>query len=143
MRPLPKGSSLTAIFDSCNSGTLLGNVSCTHICHPLLLISRKTSSITGATMYIGLGSTREVVGATPFETASVRRYHAPLTCHYPSSYPLVQLGRTAESRRPRARVDTAPRIGKVAPRRTSTSTTSYKGKFPRLRNASFATAGAA
>ena len=78
VKGLPKGSSLTAIFDSCHSGTLLGNVSSTHIHYPLLLMLRKTSTITNATMYTGLGSTGVVVGATPSETTLVRRHHAPL-----------------------------------------------------------------
>ena len=60
---LPKDSSLTAIFDSCHSGTLLGIVSSKRIPYPLSLMLGKTSTITGATMYTGLGSTRVIVEA--------------------------------------------------------------------------------
>ena len=133
MKGLPRGSALTAIFDSCTSGTLLGNVSSTHTTHPLLLIPRKTSSTTSATTCTGLGSTREVVGATLFETTSVCRHHVPSTCCCPSSYLLVQLGETAKARRLHLPVDPAPSIGGAASRSTSTSPASSKSSWTPLR----------
>ena len=78
---LPPGSSLTAIFDSCNSGTLLGNISSMHARRPPLLIPRKTSTIIGATTYIARGSVREGVAAEPSKTMSVSCRRAFTTCH--------------------------------------------------------------
>ena len=71
VKPLPKGSALTAIFDSCTSGTLLGNVPSMHTRCPLSLTPGKTLTITSAITSIGRGSTREDVKAIPFETALV------------------------------------------------------------------------
>ena len=79
--PLPKGSALTAIFDSCNSGTLLGNISSTHLC-PLSLTPGKILTIIGATTCIGHGSTREGEGATPSKAASVRRHHISIAAYH-------------------------------------------------------------
>jgi hypothetical protein len=80
---LPLGSSLTAIFDSCNSGTLLGNASSMHVRHLPLLIPRKTSTIISATTYIARGSAREGVAAKPSKTTSVSRRRAFTICHCP------------------------------------------------------------
>ena len=92
--PLPPGSSLTVIFDSPNSGTLLGNASFRHVRRPLLLTPRKTSTIISATTYIARGSTREKVGVEPSEITSVSRHCTFITCNCSSFHAFVQLGGT-------------------------------------------------
>jgi len=73
VNPLPKGSALTAIFDSCNSGTLLGNGSSTSLYSQPFTLG-KISAIIGAITCIGHGSTRESVGVKPSKTASARQH---------------------------------------------------------------------
>ena len=79
MKGLPKGSALTAIFDSCTSGTLLGNVPSIRTRCSLPLIPRKTSVTISATMYIDRGLTRENVQVLPCKTTSVSLHRTSLT----------------------------------------------------------------
>ena len=110
--PLPKGSALTAIFDSCNSGTLLGNIPSTPLC-PLSLTPGKILTIIGATMCIGHGSTGESEGAKSFKTASVRRHRTSMTAYHLTP---LQLGGTPESLVLRPRADPTPHFGRAAAR---------------------------
>ena len=119
--PLPPGSSLTAIFDSCNSDTLLGNVSSIHVRSPLFLTPRKTSAIIGATPYIARGLTREDVGAEASETMLVSRHCVSFTCRCSSLYPFVQLGRTAKPLALDPRANAVPQAGAGATRKPSAS----------------------
>jgi hypothetical protein len=153
--PLPPGASLTAIFDSCNSGTLLGNISSIHSHHPLLLTPRKISTIVSATTYIARGSTRENLGAEPSEKTSVSRHHASITCRRSSLYPFAQLGRTAEALVLGPRNDDVPQMETGATRKPSASPafsslygrwryrylTSTMGKGVRPQNASLGARG--
>ena len=114
MRGLPRGSALTAIFDSCTSGTLLGNVSHMHTHYPLLLIPRKTSTIISVITYIDHGSTRETVRAAPSEVTLVRRHRVSITCYRSSLYPLTQLGRIVKAPVLDPRADPSPFIRRGA-----------------------------
>ena len=115
--PLPPGSSLVAIFDSCN--TLLGNLSSLHDRHLLLLTPRKTLTIISATMCIARGSTREDAGAKPSETASVSCHRASITCRRSLLYPFVQLGGATNVLVPQA--DSVPQTGTGVTREPSSS----------------------
>ena len=114
VKPLPNGSALTAIFDSCNSGTLLGKIFAFSPC-PLPLTSGKTLVIIGAIMSICHGSTRESGGAKPSKIAPVRR----VLCvhHRLSPYHCVQSGRTAKPLALGPRADTTPDLGLAVARR--------------------------
>jgi hypothetical protein len=116
--PLPSGSSLTVIFDSPNSGTLLGNASSIHFRRPLFLTPRKTSTIISATTYIARGSSRENVGAEPSETMSVSCHRAFITRRCPSLHAFIQLGGTLLLG-PRA--NTVPQTGTRTTRKPSAS----------------------
>lgn len=88
---LPKGSALTAIFDSCTSATLLGKIP-VHSHRPQPLMLRKTSDIISATACIDPGSIEEVGEATPVKTVLVRQHCMPLVRYFPSPHPPAQSG---------------------------------------------------
>ena len=113
VNPLPKGSALTAIFDSCNSGTLLGNVSA-HTLSGVAYTQKDLEHYECNDVYrpwVNKGKRKSKTLQNNVGTSASRARHCL------SPYPFVQLGRMAKTLVLCPRADPALRFGRLAARR--------------------------
>lgn len=116
VKPLPKGSALTAIFDSCTSGTLLGNAPSVPPLPAIAYAQKDLDHYKCNNVY------RPWVNKGGRKSNTLRNQVGRLSSylhHRSSSYPLVQSGRTASVLALGPQADAAPHFGRAAAKQRS------------------------